>query len=193
MSDSPSLSRCRPCAGHPPRPPLSLDKPLHGGPLLVGYWRRTRQTHSDQPLPSRRTKRTLARAATVACLLIIGVLALAFGGGELNPLQVLVFGLAVGGMGYNVYFLYRWFRALARGGRKGTTVLIGAAWLIVSGVVSVITIALGFASCAGGCGGGGTGLADWLFMLATWGIGVGFKRLLDKVHPGGAGKPAVNP
>ena len=55
------------------------------------------------------------------------MLALAFGGGELNPLQVLVFGLAVGGMGYNVYFLYRWFRALARGGRKGVTLVVEAA------------------------------------------------------------------
>jgi len=145
ISDSPSSSRCRPCAGYPPRPPPSVDKPLHGGPLLVGYWARSRQTHSDQPLPSRRTKRTLARAAIVACLLIIGVLAQSFGGGELHPLQVLVFGLAVGGMGYNVYFLYRWFRAMARGGRKGTTLLIGAVWLIGSGVVSVITMALGFA------------------------------------------------
>jgi hypothetical protein len=35
-------------------------------------------------LRRRRTKRTLARAATVACLLIIGVLALSFEGGELN-------------------------------------------------------------------------------------------------------------
>jgi hypothetical protein len=152
----------------------------------VRYWARSRPTHSGQPLPSRRTKRTLARAATVACLLIIGVLAASFGGGEVNPFQVLVSGLAVGGMGFNVYFLYRWFWALARGGRKGTTLLMGAAWLIASGVVSVITFALGFASCAGGCGGSGPGLAGWVFMLATWGIGLGFKRWLDWVHPGGA-------
>jgi hypothetical protein len=119
-------------------------------------------------------------------VLIAGVLALSFGGGELNPVQVLVFCLAVGGIGFNVYFLYRWIRALASGGRKGITLLIGAVWLIASVAVSVITFALGFASCAGGCSSGGAGLADWLFMLATWGIGVGFKRWLDKVHPGAA-------
>lgn len=129
-----------------------------------------------------RTKRLLARAATVACLLIVGVLALSVGGGQLNPLQVLVSGLAVAGMAFNVYFLYCWLRALMRGGRKGTTVLMGAAWLIASGVVSLITLVLGFASCAGGCGAGGPGLAGWLFMLSTWGIGVGFKRWLDRVH-----------
>lgn len=139
----------------------------------MGYWTRSQPVHSDQPLLSRKTNRTLARAATAACLLIIGVLAASFGGGEVNPFQVLVSGLAVGGMGFNVYFLYRWFRALARGGRKRTILLIGAAWLIASGVVSVITLALGFASCAGGCGGGGPVLADWVFMLSTWGIGVG--------------------
>ena len=89
-------------------------------------------------------------------------------------------------MAFNIYFLYRWFRALVSGGRKAITLLIGAAWLIVSGVVSVITLALGFASCAGGCSGGGTGLADWLFTLSTWGIGMGFKWWLHRVHACGA-------
>lgn len=112
--------------------------------------------------------------------------ALSFGGGEFNPFQVLVYGLTFGGMGFNVYFLYRWFQALAHGGRKGTTLLIGAAWLVVSGIVSVITFGLAFASCAGGCISAGAGPADWLLMLSTWGIGVGFKRLLDWVHPGEA-------
>jgi hypothetical protein len=77
-------------------------------------------------LPSRETKRTLARAATVACLLIIVLLAAhAFGGGQVNPFQILVLALAFGGMGFNLYFLYRWSQALARGGRKGTILLIG--------------------------------------------------------------------
>jgi hypothetical protein len=120
--------------------PMDGSVSLHVERLLVGYWARSRPTYSGQPLPSRRTKRTLARAATVACLLFIGVLAASFGGGEVNPFQVLVSGLAVGGMGFNV----------------------------------------------GGCGGSGPGLAGWVFMLATWGIGLGFKRWLDRVHPGGA-------
>jgi hypothetical protein len=111
------------------------------------------------------------------------MLALSFGGGELNPLQVLVFGLAIAGAAFNVYFLYRWFRVLASGDRKAITLMIGAAWLIVSGVATVITSALGFASCAGGCSGGGTGLAGWLFVFSAWGIGVGFKGWLDRVHP----------
>ena len=132
-------------------------------------------------MPRRPTKRMLAQAATVACLLIIGVLAASFGGGQINPFQVLVSALAFGGIGFNVYLLYRWFSAVARGGRKGTLLLMGAAWLMASGVVSVITFALGFASCAGGCAGGGApGLAGWVFMLATWAIGLGFRWWLDR-------------
>jgi hypothetical protein len=134
-------------------------------------------------LPGEETKRKFARAATVACLLMIVVLAaLTFGGGQVNPLQILVSALAFGGMGFNIYFLYRWFRALVRGGRKRTILLIGGAWLVVSGSVLFIAALIGFGGCAGGCTSGGPGLAGLVFMLATWGIGVAFKRWLDRVR-----------
>ena len=129
---------------------------------------------------SAETKRALARAATVGCLLIIVVLAaLTSGSLKHNPLKVLMYGIAFSGMGYNGYFLYRWTEALASAQRKGTTLLIGAVWLLVSAVVSFVGFDIAFANCAGGCTGGGVRPADWLFMLSTWGIGVGFKRWLD--------------
>ncbi len=59
----------------------------------------TMRTDASPPAAGR-IKRTVARAATVACLLIVGVLALSVGGAELNPLQVLVSGLVVGGLGF---------------------------------------------------------------------------------------------
>jgi hypothetical protein len=128
----------------------------------------------------------LARAAAVACLLIIGGLALSLIGRELNPFALLVNGLALVGVGYNTYFLCRWLRALVRFGRKPATLSMGAAWLLVCVALSAATFVLGFASCAGGCGAGGPGAAGLLFMLGSLGAGVGFNRWLDRVHPASA-------
>jgi hypothetical protein len=135
-------------------------------------------------LASRETKRALARTTAVACLLIIVVLmALTFGNGEFNSLQVLVSGGAVIAMGCNVYFLYRWLLALASGERKRATWLLGAAWLVIFALVSIVGAVIGFASCAGGCSNDGAQSTDMLFMLVIGAIGVGFVGWLDKVNP----------
>lgn len=135
-------------------------------------------------MASRETKRAFARTTAVACLLIILVLmAVTFGNGEYNSLQVLVFGAAVVAMGCNVYFLYRWLLALAKGQRRRATWLLGAVWFVIFAAVSLVGAVIGFASCAGGCSDGGVRSTDMLFVLAIGTIGVGFVWRLDKVNP----------
>ena len=112
---------------------------------MFPYVRQSWDTGSLSPdglgstLASGETKRALARAAAVACLLInVVLMALTFGNGELNSLQALVSGGAVIAMGCNVYFLYRWLLALPTGERKRATWLLGAARFVISADAQIL-------------------------------------------------------
>ncbi len=136
---------------------------------------------------SEKQKRSLARAAAAACLLVIVVLAATtFGSAQHSPSQALVYCVASGRMACNVYFLCCWTETLASGRRNETTLLIGGVWLLVLGVVFFVGLTLALATCSGGCFAGGIRPPDWLAMLSTWGIGLGFKAWLDAAHPGGS-------
>ena len=127
-------------------------------------------------------KRRLARAGVVMSALAIVILIAATPDGRASPLRYLLDALGLVGIGFNFYFVFNFFRAVGRYERKGSTLMIGALWLVVFVVVMAIVAVLGFAEGAGGVGYGSPSAAAWLGAVATWGVGVGFNSLLFKAH-----------
>jgi hypothetical protein len=135
-------------------------------------------------MPSKKIKRAIAQIGVAISLIAIVMLIISLGNGYTHPLQF-VFGiLAAAAVGFNIYFLFKILRALGVYSRKLTTVFIGAAWLAVYALLSVVEFVYGFAECAGGCASRPPSLADWLLVLATFVVGLGFNLLLSRVHSG---------
>src|SRR3982074_1581517 len=115
-------------------------------------------------------KRAIAKIGVVISLLVVVILVFSLADGYTHHLQFVLDVLAIIAVGFNLYFLFKVFRALGLSSRKLTTVFIGTAWLVVYAFLSVIEFAHGFAECAGGCASRPPGAEDWLLVLATFGV-----------------------
>jgi len=135
-------------------------------------------------MPSKKMKKVIAQIDIVVSLVVMAMLIVSLGNGYTHPLQFVLGILGATAVGFNLYFLFKVLRALGVYSRKLTTLFIGAAWLAVNALLSVVEFAYGFAECAGGCAFRPPSPADWLLVLATFVVGLGFNLLLSRVHSG---------
>jgi hypothetical protein len=133
-------------------------------------------------MPSKKIRRAIAQIGVVISLIVIVMLIISLGNGYTHTLQFVFSILAAAAVGVNLYFLFKVLRALGLYSRKLTTLFISAAWLAVYAFLSVVEFAQGFAECAGGCASRPPSPADWLLVLATFVVGLGFNLLLSRVH-----------
>jgi hypothetical protein len=127
-------------------------------------------------------KKTIARAGVVISILAIAILVASIGNRYTNPLRYVLNAVGIVGIGVNLYFVFKFLRALAWYQQKRRTLLIGAVWLVVfAGVMGVVGV-LGFAEGAGGGGYGSPSTLVWLGALATLGVGAVFNFLLSRAH-----------
>jgi hypothetical protein len=128
--------------------------------------------------------RATAKIGVAMSLCAIVLLIISMGSGRTPPLTYVLVLLSFVAVGLNLYFLGKFLRALGLYGRKLATLLVGAAWLLVWAVLSILGLAHGLAECAGGCGSMPPKLFDWLFMLMMAGTGTVFNCLLAYLHSG---------
>jgi hypothetical protein len=134
-------------------------------------------------MADKQLKKFVARTSAIVCLLAIaGLLLSLFASKYTPPLRYADNCLMIIAVGYNVYFLFNWLRALTQHNSRWVTVFVGVAWLVVSAAVSFVVAALGFAECAGGCLEKPPSATDWYGDFGILVVGVVFNGLLQWVR-----------
>jgi Bax inhibitor 1 like len=128
-------------------------------------------------------KRIVAQTCAIVSLLAVAALMTSLFWSKHTPLlQYVANGLTTIAVGYNLYFLFNWVRALQQSSSRCATVVIGVGWLIVFTGVSFVVAAVGFAHCAGGCAASSPSASDWYGGFGMLAVGVVFNALLHWVR-----------